>query len=181
MQRVRFVRAGVLSITAGLALCFGCDSKTSPPAGGVTTTVALPAGLILAAAPEGSQSVEAAKESAAAGKTITMRGRIGGSLAPFVPGRAVFTLMGDGLESCSDNPDDKCATPWDYCCEQPKDIALHAATVQVLDATGAPLKADLKGRNGIKELSEVVVVGTVAVADGGTLVVNATGIFVAKP
>jgi hypothetical protein len=88
--------------------------------------------------------------------------------------------MGPGIKACSDNPDDHCKVPWDYCCESAEDIATHAATVQVVDAAGAPLKVDVKGQNGIKELSDVIVVGKVAQAEGKVLVVNATGMYVAK-
>ena len=88
--------------------------------------------------------------------------------------------MGPGVPACSDNPDDKCKTPWDYCCETPETIAEHQATIQVVDAGGQPLKLSLKGRNDLRELSDCVVVGTVAQADGPVLVVNATGIYVAR-
>lgn len=42
----------------------------------------------------------------------------------------------------------------------------------------SPLRA--KGLHGIKELSDLIIIGTVAQAEGGTLVVNATGIYVVK-
>jgi hypothetical protein len=51
-------------------------------------------------------------------------------------------------------------------------------TVQVVDAKGAPLRTDLKRRRGLKELSEVVVTGTVAVAGEKGVVVTAATMHV---
>lgn len=63
---------------------------------------------------------------------------------------------------------DECKTPWDYCCSEPKEIAAHSATVQVVRPDGKPLRAALTGVAGLKPLSEVTVKGTVArAADSG--------------
>jgi hypothetical protein len=86
--------------------------------------------------------------------------------------------MGGGLKACSDNPDDKCATPWDYCCETAADIAKHSALVQVVDSAGMPLRTSLKGVNGLKELSEITVQGVVREAKDKILIVNATAIYI---
>ncbi len=186
MSKCRFssVRFCAIALLVGLPVV-GCESKEAKPAGGKVTTAtppaSLPGGFFLAAAPADAKTVEEVKKTAKAGDTVALRGRVGGSKEPFVAGRAVLTLMGPGLAACSDDPGDKCPTPWDYCCENKKDIGEHAATVQVTDASGAPLKADLKGQGGIKELSDLIVVGKVSMADGNVLIVNATGVFVAKP
>ena len=79
-----------------------------------------------------------------------------------------------------DNPDDKCTTPWNYCCETPETIAKHSAMIQVVDAAGNPLGVGLKGANGLKELSDVVVQGTVKEAKDKILIINATGFYIAK-
>lgn len=114
------------------------------------------------------------------GDRVVLRGRVGGSERPFVSGRAVFTLMGRGLKACNENPDDPCATPWDYCCEPRPMIAAHSVTVRVVDDRGRPLRTDLKGRRGLRELSEVVVHGTVAVGETGAVVVDAASIVVPR-
>lgn len=153
------------------------NSAASTPSAG-----ALPANFMLAKQPEGAKWVEEAKETAKTGDKVLIRGRIGGSTAPFVEGRAVFTLMGDGIKACSTRTEDKCCnTPWDYCCETAEAIAKHSATIQVVDADGVPLRTGLKGIGGMKELSEVIVQGTVKEAKGKVLIVNSTGIFVVKP
>lgn len=178
------VRSVVAAIAMVIPLALGaCEKASDAPAKPSKSAAAepLPPALFLASAPAEALSVEDAKKTAKAGGTVVLRGRVGGSRDPFVEGRAVLTLVGPGLPACSDNPDDACKTPWDYCCEEKRAIAEHSATVQVLDGAGAPLRATLKGHGGIRELSDLIVVGNVAVADGATLVVNATGIFVAKP
>jgi hypothetical protein len=115
-----------------------------------------------------------------AGDTVVLKGRVGGAKDPFVPGRAVFTLMGRGLNSCAENPGDSCKTPWDYCCETKADIAANSVVVQVVDDKGQVLRTDFKGRRGIKELTELVVTGKVSVADGKTVVVNVTSMAVVQ-
>jgi hypothetical protein len=138
----------------------------------------LPKGFILGAVPEGSKMVEEVKKAAKKGDTVVIRGRIGGSVEPFVDGRAVFTIVGPGIKSCAEEPDDPCKTPWDYCCETKADIVLHSATVQVLDGAGKPLKIGMKGRSGLKELSDVSVVGKVMSMEGKAMVVQATGLYI---
>ncbi len=77
--------------------------------------------------------------------------------------------------------EDHCATPWDYCCEPHESLVASSATIQVVETDGRPLKADLKGLRGLDPLAEVYVVGTVAQRDeGGTFVVNASGVWI-KP
>lgn len=169
-------------LTIGTAIIVGCDSKSESPAKSsvVAPSPLLPAGFFLAKEPTGAKTVEEVKKAVKAGDTVTIQGLVGGSVEPFVEGRAVFTLMGSGLHHCAEkgSPMPDCKTPWDYCCDPPKEIAAHSATVQVVDTAGAPLKVSLKGQNGVKELSNLVLVGKVAQAEGNLLVINATGAFV---
>lgn len=177
-------RASVASTAlAALLALAGCDSKPQAQAPPRPTSASpapsLPAALFLTSVPTDAKPVEDAKKAAHAGDAITLTGRIGGSDDPFVESRAVFTIMGPGIPACSDNPEDKCKTPWDYCCETPETIQAHQATIQVVDASGAPLKVSLKGEHGLKELSTCTIVGKVVQAEGPVLVVNATGIYIA--
>jgi hypothetical protein len=73
-----------------------------------------------------------------------------------------------------------CPTPWDSCCAPRDQILANVATVQVADQGGKPLKANLKGVNGLSPMVEVVVKGTVSVKDKNSLLVNAQHIYV-KP
>lgn len=140
----------------------------------------LPSGFFVVKQPESAKDVSDVRKAGTlkVGDDVVLRGRIGGSKEPFVAGRAVFTLMGRGLKACNENPDDKCSMPWDYCCEPKQDIVMNSVTVQVVDAKGQALRTDLKGRRGLKELSEIVVVGRIASADGKAVVVNATAMHI---
>jgi len=172
----------MLTVLAALMLP-GCGGDSQPPSESsrATAQAELPTGFFLSQEPPATKTVEDAKKSARPGDTVTLRGRIGGAKDPFVDGRAVFTLMGAGLKPCGDgSPMPECKTPWDYCCDTSRDIAEHSATIQVVDASGAPLKLSIKGRNGIRELSDLIVVGKVKQADGHLMIVNASAIYVRK-
>lgn len=168
-----FVTGKVVTANGADALVLSVVSMHIPKA-------PLPSGLFVEKRPDNATDVSEARKAGTlkAGDEVVLRGRVGGSKEPFVAGRAVFTLMGSGLKACNENPDDKCAEPWDYCCETKKDILLNSATVRVVDDKGQPIKADLKGRRGLKELTPVVVVGKVTMVEGQAVVVNATGLYV---
>ena len=176
---------GVLATLAATVI-IGCDDRGSSvkPSGTspiqVAAADALPLGLILAERPAGAKDVVAVKSQARPGDPVVVRGRVGGSKSPFVDGRASFQLVDASLKACGEGtPMDNCQTPWDYCCDDPKEIAAHSASVQVVGADGRPLRTGLSGIGGIKPLSVVTITGTVAAAgDAGTLVINATGIHV---
>jgi len=164
----------------------GCEKQPPAPNSNNSTPpnlagAGLPSGLFVTAAPANAKTVEEVKATAKTGDAVVMRGRVGGSEEPFVEGRAVFTLVGSGLKACSDKADDKCKTPWDYCCDTPADIAKHSATVQVVDAAGAPIKASIKGQNGIKELSELTIAGKVVQANEKVVIIAASAIYNSKP
>ena len=184
MTRIAF---GLVYAAAGVGILFAsaCDKQSPTPSasGGGTPaakTAGLPDGLFLTAQPAAPKTVEEVRSSAKVGDQVTIRGRVGGSVAPFVDGRAVFTIVGPGLKACSDTADDKCATPWDYCCDPADVIAKHSATIQVVDVQGAPVRTNLRGANGIKELSDLIVTGKVVQMTDKSLLINASGIHVAK-
>ena len=148
----------------------GAERSASAPG------VAEPAGgaaWVLTGEPAGAVGVAEVKASAQEGDTVVLRGRIGGRRDPMGEGSAVFTVMDLGLPHCGENPEDKCATPWDYCCEKPETIRANAATVQ------APAAADGAG---FRPLDEVVVVGTVGPRPNpDVLTVVASGVYRVGP
>jgi len=183
-QAPKFALAVIL--TGALSVLPACEKKSESVNEGAAAMAsekkaALPPNLFVSTEPTGAKTVEEAKSTARQGDAVVIRGRIGGSVAPFVENRAVFTIMGTGLKACSDNPADKCKTPWDYCCDTPEDIAKHSATIQVVDSSGSTLRTGLRGVSGLKELSEVVVVGKIAQTAEKVLVIHATNLFLARP
>jgi hypothetical protein len=178
----RIISLSAVVVALGLVVV-GCkdESSTTVQSTGQSQQAgapaeAIPAGLILAQAPEKATDVLALKQ-AKAGDEVVLHGKVGGRVAPFVDGRAVFQVVDATLQSCKDIPGDTCATPWDYCCDP--DINKKSASIQVVGADGKPLRANLKGVGGLKELSDVTIKGTVAQAgEAGPVIVNATGIYV---
>lgn len=144
---------------------------------------ALPPSLLAAKAPGGAVSVVAAREKAKAGELIVVRGKIGGRMVSLVPKAAMAVLADEkAIAPCNANPADACTTPWDYCCESPEKMKASTATIQVRDEKGKVVRAPLRGLGDLKELSTVVISGTVdASSTKDALIVNATSIFVEKP
>ncbi|MCL4742017.1 MAG: hypothetical protein KJZ54_07420 [Phycisphaerales bacterium] len=160
-----------------VALIAGSLAGCGEPAPTSTSTKApgTPPAWLLATEPAGALSVADAKADATEGETIVVRGRIGGRKAPISADSPVFVIVDLSLPHCGEDPDDKCPTPWDYCCEPKSDLAARSATVQIVDAEGntAPPIGDA-----LKPLDEVLVVGTVgARPNENVLTIRATGIY----
>lgn len=172
-------------ILIGLALvsAFGCaengsDEQTANSQG--TSQPSIDGGpYLLNAEPEGVLEVIAAREAAEDGTEIVVEGRIGGSVDPWIDGRAAFTIVDNSLKACSDISGDKCQKPWDYCCETTK-LPTATALVKVVDDDGELIKAGAKELLNVKELSTVVVTGKAKRDEEGNLTVLATGVFVKK-
>lgn len=175
-----------LALTLAMLCSFGCDKSAEKQTVDAPTTrqvaASLPATLFVSTPPAGARDVSEARKGAdfKVGDRVVLRGRIGGSAEPFVAGRAVFTVVGRGLKACNEIPGDTCSRPWDYCCDTTEEITANSATIQVVDEKGALVRADMKGVHGLKELSEIIIAGTVAVADGNALVVNANSLTVVE-
>lgn len=125
--------------------------------------------------------IHSARTSAKPGDRLTLKGRVMGSVSPFVDGRAAFVLGDEELiTACSDmGDDDHCETPWDACCDSKEDLRNGTATIQVTGADGRVLKEGIEGVGGLNKLSRVVIEGVVAEASGPeNLVINATAIDV---
>ena len=92
-------------------------------------------------------------------------------------------ILGDPevITSCNRKAGDGCATPWDVCCDDKELVRNSIVTIQVLDADGQLIKSGLKGLGNMKELSSLVVKGTIAEGSGpDNLIINATGIHIAS-
>lgn len=171
-------------LTFGLALTLAsCTKKeaeaTATPQQGSQSDTNI-AQLLLKEAPQKAVGIFELRKSAKPGDTVTLTGAVIGGDQVFVKGRAVM-IVGDPtkLTSCDRHPGDNCATPWDVCCDDPEVIKNSILTVQVVDSTGRPLKTNLKGINGLKELSRVTITGTVTKnSNASNMLINATGIYI---
>lgn len=168
----------ISSIITGTLFLTGCgDPAAQSTTDATNATKASSPSWILTAAPENATSITDAKASAKEGDEIVLRGRIGGRKEPIGEGSPVFTMMDLAIPHCGQNPDDRCATPWDYCCETPETIATNSATVQVLDASGQSETTSLIA-SGLSALDEILVVGTVGPRPNDqVLTIRATGIY----
>jgi len=164
---LRILPAVCLVVVAALTRC-----SEAPPT--PSTGATLPAGFVSVGSADG-LAVKAVKERARTGDRVTIVGRIGGSVQPFVADRAVFTIVDPALPSCADGGDsDHCATPYDYCCEDRSNLRSATATIEIVDVAGEPLPIGLRGVQGLDPLVTIAVTGLVADRnDQGLLIVRA--------
>jgi hypothetical protein len=148
-----------------------------------TRAAELPSSLLVSKAPAGAVGVVKARDKAKPGESIVVRGKIGGRETVLVPKAAIAILADEkALMPCNAKAGDSCSKPWDYCCESPEKLKASTATIQVKDAKGKVVRAPLRGLGELKELSTLVVAGTVdASSNKDLLVINVTAIHVEKP
>lgn len=171
------------TLGVGAVILTACDKPASDKPSSnapVQPAAAIPASLFIAEAPADPKNVGEVKKNATAGQEVVITGRIGGSEAPFVDGRAMFMLADvTTMKACDEmGSDDHCTKPWDYCCEPRELLVANTCTVQVVGDDGRPLKATLKGAGALADGSRVIVRGKVAQKADQTLVINAEAIFV---
>ncbi|MEM8955429.1 MAG: hypothetical protein AAGD22_14850 [Verrucomicrobiota bacterium] len=179
MKTTKLILAGLTSIALATACNKQEDATNSsntetPPKDNPSTLEAI----FLSTEPKAPMTVLEARANAEPGQPITVVGSIGATISPFTEGYATFVLGDDSLDFCTELPGDHCATPWDACCEPSNQIADSRLSIQILDDDGKPFPRSLKGVQGLKELDQVVVTGTVAeTSTPENLLINATGIF----
>jgi hypothetical protein len=127
--------------------------------------------LVLQADPGPALSVKDAK-AAGAKDHVVVQGRI----ANIVAGHAVFTLMDMGLPYCGEkSAEDKCKTPWDYCCETKETQTVNSLLVEARSQDGKPLQTP--SLPDLRLVDAVKVVGQLSVDEHGNHVLVATGLF----
>lgn len=163
-----------IAVAAALASSLLASCGRSPATGGgpgVTRHA-----WMLDTPPENARGVIEVKASAVEGDAVVLHARIGGRRDPITAGSAVLVVVDPSIPSCADDPDDNCPTPWDYCCEPAESLTAGNATVQIVDAEGRTIVADLRAA-GLSPLDELVVVGVVGPRPSqGVLNIMATGI-----
>ena len=174
---------GILCLILGmLSLVIACESRThqAAPARGQYAANVDGAKYLLASEPPSSREIIAARDSIKQGDPIVLVGRIGGSTNPWIEGRAVFTIVDTSLKACNDNPEDKCPTPWDYCCETVGTHTRATALVKFVDDQNNVVAVDARQLLNVTELNTVVVRGKAQRDDAGNLTVLADGLYVRK-
>jgi len=169
----------LMLLAAAAWLTAGCSSDSEPDT--ENATIALPAGLILSAAPAGAPTtVSEIKANTQVGDEVIVRVVAGGSTeSVFMHDRAVVKVVDAALDNPCLADDDHCPTPWDYCCTPNDQLLPQQATIKVVDAQNKTLGVSLKVPGRIEELKTLVVRGVVAPdSNENNLVINAHGIFV---
>jgi hypothetical protein len=171
MSKLHFpVLATALAAVVGFA---GCGSTATVKTSG--TPSAEGAVYRLSSEPADAQEVKDARGVAKDDEEITLVGRIGGDVNPWVEGQAAFLIVDSALKPC--NADEGCPTPWDYCCDA-GDLPANKAMVKVVDRSGKTVATDARKLLGLKELQTVVVHGKAKRDEAGNLTVLAEGVFV---
>ena len=180
MESPMKLQFSVVVILASLLLAVGCTQESSTTTTSTNTTPEASidgSRFLLNEEPAEAATVIEAREDSEDGQDIVLVGRIGGSVNPWVEGRAAFSIVDPTLKACSDIPGDECKKPWDYCCETHK-LPTSTAFVKFVGDDGRPLYADARELLNLKELQTVVVHGKAKRDEAGNLTVLADGLFV---
>lgn len=129
-----------------------------------------------AAADAAAVDVFALRESGKDGQDVVVKGTVQDIAERF----ASLTLFDASLEDCTEvGEEDHCATPWDYCCEDPAKIKSGQIAVEFLDGD-EPGGWQVKGFHGLDLLSEVVVSGKLHVDAQNNMRIAAASVHVAE-
>jgi len=162
---------------ATLGVYVGCSTSPTTTSGPSISPEA--SKYLLADEPAEAKSIVDARESSQDGEEVTLVGRIGGSVSPFIAGRAAFTVVDTLFIPCSERESDSCQTPWDYCCDTDR-LPKGTAMVKLVDDQGKTIPLDAKTQLGMKELQTVIVRGKAKRDEAGNLTVLAPAVFVKK-
>lgn len=176
-----FLGAALLAV----ALTAGCGEKkqgatSTAPSGAGAPALALETVVVQEENVPDAVPVGTAKPAVKQGDTVTVLGRIGGSVNPFNRNRAVFTIVDPKIPTCGEGHDpDHCSTPWDYCCEPPESLRANVATIEIAGPDGKPLTFSVQGMRGLEPMATITVTGTVVEHnDQGVFLVRAEKIHV---
>ena len=159
----------------------GCDqSGPTAPQVTVAASATIPAAFFTKNRPEEAPDLTAVKTASSIGEEVTFLARVGGRVAPFVDGVAIFTVADPSLESCElMGEEDHCPVPWDYCCEPRESLTAGSATIRIMGEDGRPLPASAQGAGGLAPARYLVVKGVVSDRnEDGLFVVDAERIWV---
>jgi hypothetical protein len=161
-----------LSLPLLLVLPFACSDEKPAPAEPQTGSTL--SAFELAADPGDAIGVVAAKKQGPKDKVV-----VEGRVHEITKGFAVLKLMDTALEYCGQvNKEDKCKTPWDYCCDSKDDQIEHSLLVELRDADGRPLTAASLPNLRLCDLAKIT--GKLEQDEHGNTVLIADGLFRAE-
>jgi hypothetical protein len=172
----------LLLITLATFALIGCgadEKSTTTSAQSVTNNI--PNTFFITDRPTDVQDLAEVKKNAKKGDGVTFLARIGGRKnASFVPTLAMMIVADPKLISCElMGEEEHCATPEDYCCEDPELYSQGLGTVRFMDTNGDVFPYSVEGDHGMEVLKFVVVEGTVIdINDNGLFIVDATKVWV---
>jgi hypothetical protein len=172
-RRAQWTLVSILFV-GGLG-CGGPDETGPAP----SADQASAADYLMSERPPEALGVIEARENAQDGEQVSVTGRIGGSEEPWVEDRAAFTLVDLSLSPCNDDMEERCPTPWDYCCES--ELPKARVLVKVVDANEQVVREDARTFFGLKELQQLTVLGTATRDEAGNLSILARQIHINQP
>ena len=166
---------GAIILTAGL-FAAGCGASSAESAATSTNSLVHIDGeeYLLSDEPDGAIGVIRARQTAGDNDELVVVGRVGGGVAPWVDGRAVFVLVDP---SSGVTADDACD---EQCNCHAEELADATTMVKVVDAHSRVLPVDARKLLGLKGLEMVVVKGRAQRDQSGNLSVLASGIYVRR-
>lgn len=154
----RLALAAVLALS--LAACGGDKTTEGGDSSGGAPTASSP--LLTADMPDAVNVFSARKK--AEGDDVVVFGRVRAE----VDGSAAFTIIDTAIEYCGQGAEKcGCPTPWDYCCEEGKDIIEASLPVEVRDANGDVIDVTTSD---IRLLDLVALKGTLGKTESGDLI-----------
>jgi hypothetical protein len=163
-----------------ITLITGCGHTTDTASGSSTQFSSVDGSrYLLSEEPDDAIGVIEARESAVDGVPITVVGRIGGTISPWVSGRAAFTLIDDSLMLVAEGSDTcECQICTGDCCAAER--ARATMLVKILDEKGRILEIDSRRLLGLAENEMVVVCGKATKDKSGNVALIADAVFIRR-
>ncbi len=175
---MRYLLLSWIVVAAAVSGCGSSGDLTKPDANLTPSTVP-DARFVLAEEPADAKTVIETRKDSQDGDDVTITGRIGGDVDPWVQGRAAFLIVDSSLVPCSEREGDSCKTPWAYCCDTDR-LTESKATIKFVDEAGQTVSTDARQLLGVKELQRVTIRGKAKRDEAGNLTVLARGIYVKR-
>lgn len=172
----------IIALAASILLlgCTGAEENTASTNDSTNGGVTIPTSFFSNERPNSVMNLLEVKNTAKVGDSVSFLARVGGRSKPFAEGFAMFVVADPSLISCElKGEGDHCPVPYDYCCEDPKDVKAGLATIQINDEQGVPFRTTAEGQGGLEASKFLIVEGTVLEKnDDGLFTVIADQIWV---